>query len=52
MFNTQFQRDPLDGAEGRRYRREVLEKGGSLPELPLLENFASGKMDTSEIFGL
>jgi metallopeptidase MepB len=52
MFNTRFQRNPLDGVEGRRYRRKVLEKGGSLPELPLLEKFVGGKMDKSEIFGL
>lgn len=42
----------MDGAEGRRYRRKVLEKGGSLPELPLLENFVGGKMDASELFGV
>ncbi|KAJ5758448.1 hypothetical protein N7520_005604 [Penicillium odoratum] len=52
MFNTRFQRNPLDGAEGRRYRRKVLEKGGSLPELPLLEDFVGGKIDTSDILGV
>ncbi|KAJ5539712.1 hypothetical protein N7513_008044 [Penicillium frequentans] len=52
MFNTRFQRNPMDGVEGRRYRRKVLEKGGSLPELPLLEDFVGGKMDTSEFLGV
>ncbi|KAJ5715960.1 metallopeptidase [Penicillium malachiteum] len=51
MFNTRFQQNPLDEAEGRRYRHMVLGKGGSLPELPLLEEFVGGKIDASKIFG-
>ncbi|KAJ5947840.1 hypothetical protein N7466_000855 [Penicillium verhagenii] len=50
MFKTRFQQNPMDEAEGRRYRRIVLEKGGSLPELPLLEEFVGGKLDESRIF--
>ncbi|KAJ5653737.1 hypothetical protein N7490_000740 [Penicillium lividum] len=52
MFNTRFKQNPLDEAEGRRYRRIVLEKGGSLPELPLLEEFVGGKLDGCRIFGI
>ncbi|OJJ45922.1 hypothetical protein ASPZODRAFT_143788 [Penicilliopsis zonata CBS 506.65] len=51
MFNARFRRNPLDAAEGRRYRRLVLEKGGSLPELPLLEAFVGGKLDAPKVFG-
>ncbi|KAJ6004766.1 metallopeptidase [Penicillium herquei] len=53
MFNTRFQQNPMDEAEGRRYRRMVLGKGGSLPELSLLEEFVGGKMDaSSKIFSV
>ncbi|KAJ5087898.1 hypothetical protein N7456_011514 [Penicillium angulare] len=50
MFDTRFLKNPLDPAEGFRYRRIVLEKGGSLPELPLLEEFVGGKLDPSLFF--
>ena len=34
-----FAKDPLNAVEGTRYRKQVLEPGGSLPEMSLLENF-------------
>jgi len=39
MFNSAFQQDPMNGAEGRRYRHMVLEKGGSQNEMLTLEQF-------------
>ncbi|KAJ5703468.1 metallopeptidase [Penicillium malachiteum] len=52
MFDTRFRRNPMDGVEGRRYRRLVLDKGGSVPELPLLEELVGGKMVKSDISGV
>ncbi|KAJ5709550.1 metallopeptidase [Penicillium malachiteum] len=52
MFNTRFQNNPLDEAEGRRYRDIVLGKGGGLPQLPLLKEFVGGELDTSKIFSV
>ncbi|KAJ5722017.1 metallopeptidase [Penicillium malachiteum] len=52
MFNTRFQKNPLDEAEGRRYRHIVLGKGGGVPQLPLLKEFVGGELDTSKIFGV
>ncbi len=39
MFHTVFRSDPMNAAEGRRYRRMVLEKGGSKDEMKMLEEF-------------
>jgi len=39
LFETKFSHDPLNVAEGRRYRRVVLERGGSRPEMSLLEEY-------------
>jgi metallopeptidase MepB len=39
MFHTVFAHDPMNGAEGRRYRHTVLEKGGSREEMESLTEF-------------
>lgn len=39
MFHTIFEKDPMNGAEGRRYRKEVLEWGGSRDEMESLKAF-------------
>ncbi|QIX00946.1 hypothetical protein AMS68_006463 [Peltaster fructicola] len=49
MFHTVFKADPMNGKEGRRYRHTVLEKGGSLDEMSILEEFL-GRKPSSEAF--
>lgn len=49
MFRSVFEKDPMDGAEGRRYRKTVLEKGGSRPELDSLKEFL-GREPSSTAF--
>ena len=39
MFHSVFEKDPMDGKEGRRYRHMVLEKGGSQDEMETLKDF-------------
>ncbi|GES64018.1 metallopeptidase MepB [Aspergillus terreus] len=39
MFYTVFKADPMNGKEGRRYRYQVLEKGGSQDEMTTLTEF-------------
>jgi len=39
MFHTVFEKDPMNPGEGRRYRRMVLEKGGSQDEMETLKSF-------------
>lgn len=49
MFGSFFQRDPMDGREGRRYRRTVLERGGSMDEMEVLRQFL-GREPSAEAF--
>ncbi|KAF2731687.1 zincin [Polyplosphaeria fusca] len=49
MFYTIFKANPMNGAEGRRYRHTVLEKGGSREEMSLLEDFL-GRSPSTEAF--
>ncbi|CAK7220130.1 metalloendopeptidase [Sporothrix curviconia] len=49
MFYTVFKANPMDGAEGRRYRHMVLEKGGSQDEMKTLEQFL-GRKPNGEAF--
>ncbi len=37
MYSTVFKSDPLDPGRGARYRRSILEPGGSRAELDSLE---------------
>lgn len=39
MFYTVFEKDPMNGEQGRRYRHMVLEKGGSQDEMETLKAF-------------
>lgn len=39
MFDSVFKIDLMNMDEGRRYRREVLEKGGGQPEMETLVGF-------------
>ncbi|KAK6502136.1 hypothetical protein TWF506_002736 [Arthrobotrys conoides] len=49
MYFTGFKKDPMDPKNGRRYRREVLEKGGSRDEMESLKAFL-GREPNSEAF--
>lgn len=49
MFHSEFVKDPMDGAVGRRYRKEILEKGGSRDEMESLKAFL-GREPSSEPF--
>ena len=49
MFHTVFAADPLDKEAGRRYRRTVLEKGGSRDAMDLLRDFL-GREPSTEAF--
>ena len=39
MFYSMFKDDPMNSEQGRRYRKEVLEKGGSEDEIKQMTNF-------------
>ncbi|KAL9637360.1 MAG: hypothetical protein Q9164_002243 [Protoblastenia rupestris] len=49
MFHTVFAKDPMNATEGRRYRRTVLEKGGSIEAMDLLRDFL-GREPSTEAF--
>lgn len=49
MYYAAFKADPLNSEAGRRYRRIVLEKGASLPELGLLTEYL-GREPNSDAF--
>jgi metallopeptidase MepB len=49
MFYSVFKADPMNKREGRRYRRTVLERGGSMEEMKLLEEFL-GRAPSTEAF--
>ncbi|OKL57232.1 hypothetical protein UA08_07388 [Talaromyces atroroseus] len=49
MFYSTFRSDPLNPEKGRRYRRMVLEKGGSQPEMKTLSDFL-GREATTQAF--
>lgn len=49
MFHTIFAKDPMNPTQGRRYRRTVLEKGGSIDALDLLREFL-GREPSNEAF--
>ena len=36
IFDTSFKKDPMNAVEGWRYRKQLLEKGGSRPEMETL----------------
>ena len=49
MFYTAFKKAPMDGEQGRRYRRTVLERGGSRDEMEVLKEFL-GREPNSKAF--
>ncbi len=49
MFYSVFKKNPMDGKEGRRYRHQVLEKGGSRDEMETLKEFL-GREPSTEAF--
>ena len=49
MFYTVFRVDPMNGAEGRRYRHVVLGRGGSRDEMEVLKEFL-GREPNSRAF--
>lgn len=49
MFHSVFAKDPMNPTEGRRYRHQVLEKGGSQEEMETLKTFL-GREPSSEAF--
>ncbi|CAI4214917.1 unnamed protein product [Parascedosporium putredinis] len=49
MFYSVFEKDPMAGKEGRRYRHTVLERGGSQDEMKTLEQFL-GRKPSPEAF--
>ncbi|PQE24948.1 metallopeptidase protein [Rutstroemia sp. NJR-2017a WRK4] len=50
IFDTFFKSDPMDAEEGRRYRRMVLENGGSRDEGEMLEEYWGRKPDSGAFY--
>jgi metallopeptidase MepB len=50
MFFSVFNKDPMNGKEGRRYRHTVLERGGSQDEMLTLEQFLGRKPSTEPFY--
>lgn len=50
MFYTVFKDNPMDPAAGRRYRRTVLEKGGSRDEMASLVEFLGREPETDAFY--
>ncbi|CAG8971005.1 hypothetical protein HYALB_00007675 [Hymenoscyphus albidus] len=50
MFYSVFKKDPMNKVEGRRYRHQVLEKGGSQDEMTTLEGFLGRKPSTEAFY--
>ncbi|XMA16161.1 hypothetical protein WAI453_008952 [Rhynchosporium graminicola] len=50
MFYSVFKKDPMSKTEGRRYRKLVLEKGGSQDEMKTLEDFLGRKPSTEAFY--
>lgn len=50
MFNSFFKADPMDASEGRRFRHQLLEKGGSRPEMETLVTYLGRKPDPTAFY--
>ncbi|KAJ5595714.1 hypothetical protein N7450_002172 [Penicillium hetheringtonii] len=50
MFYTVFKDDPMNKAAGRRYRYQVLEKGGSQDEMKTLTEFLGREPETTAFY--
>jgi metallopeptidase MepB len=49
IFNTAFKQDPMNAEVGLKYRRTILEKGGSENGLKIMEDFL-GRRPNPEAF--
>ncbi|KAH7403115.1 putative zinc metallo proteinase [Cadophora sp. MPI-SDFR-AT-0126] len=49
LYQTRFAEDPMNGEEGRRYRKLVLGRGGSRAEMELLEEYL-GRQPNGDAF--
>lgn len=50
MFYTVFKSKPMNAKEGRRYRHQVLEKGGSQDEMKTLTEFLGREPSTDAFY--
>ena len=50
MFHSFFKKNPMDKDEGRRYRRTVLERGGSIDEMGFLKEFLGREPSTESFY--
>ncbi|PQE04491.1 thimet oligopeptidase protein [Rutstroemia sp. NJR-2017a BVV2] len=50
IFDTFFKSNPMDATEGRRYRRMVLENGGSIDEMKMLEDYLGRKPNSGAFY--
>ncbi len=49
MFYSAFKQDPMNKAQGRRYRGTILERGGTMDEMKYLTEFL-GREPNPEAF--
>ncbi|KFA48701.1 hypothetical protein S40293_08513 [Stachybotrys chartarum IBT 40293] len=50
MFYSFFKQNPMDGEQGRRYRRTVLQRGGSIDEMEFLKEFLGREPSTEQFY--
>ncbi|KAH7319894.1 hypothetical protein B0I35DRAFT_478197 [Stachybotrys elegans] len=50
MFYSFFKENPMDGEQGRRYRRVVLQRGGSIDEMEFLKEFLGREPSTEQFY--
>jgi metallopeptidase MepB len=50
MFYSFFKKNPMDGEQGRRYRRTVLQRGGSIDEMEFLKEFLGREPSTEQFY--
>jgi len=50
MFYSKFKADPMNGAEGRRYRHTVLEKGATEDEMDFLTEYLGRPPSTTSFY--
>jgi metallopeptidase MepB len=50
IWYSKFRADPLNAEEGMRYRREVLEKGGSQDEMKTLRDYLGHMPETKAFY--
>lgn len=50
MYQSFFKKNPMDKAEGRRYRKTILERGGSFDEMEALKEFLGREPNTESFY--